>query len=255
MNISPSPQPSPEGRWGRVVIEREDLPVVVINLLTKNRTELAVRTIHQCLRNLKYEGKLLWYISDNGSESGHVQKLLDTIPHGLMLAGIVRTGDIGECWNAGLRGIFTQSDYYIRLEDDMCLKAELDITRYVKVMMTNPKKIGMVRLGQMVIDLEFISEKFRIDTHIGYEEELFLMVQKTMPYCFSGHPALIHKRFHDAYGYFPEAQKAQISAGELEIAMDFSVRNNSGPAVFVPWDLGRFGTWGARDHVGTTKAK
>ena len=233
------------------VIEREDLPMVVINLLTKNRTELAVRTIHAAMRHLKYDGKLVWFITDNGSEAGHVQRVLHTIPHSMMLAGTVRNGTIGECWNEGLKDIFEKAEYCIRLEDDMVLKADLDITRYVKVMMTNAK-IGMVRLGQMVIDLEFISEKFRIDTHIGFEEDVFLMVEKTMPYCFSGHPAIIHKRFHEVYGYYPETQ---MSAGELEIAMDFSVRNNHGPAVFVPWDLGRFGTWGAWDHVGINKAE
>lgn len=250
-NVSLTPTPLPQGE-GKGVIEREELPVVVVNLLTKNRTELAVRTIHQCLRHLKYEGKLVWALSDNGSEPGHVQKLLNTIPQGMMLAGTVRDGTIGECWNTGLRYIFMRAEYYIRLEDDMCLKADLDITRYVKVMMTN-ERVGMVRLGQMVIDLEFISEKFRIATHIGFEEDVFLMVEKTMPYCFSGHPALIHRRFHEAYGYYPERA---MSAGELEIAMDQQVREvKKGPGIYFPWDLGMFGTWGAWDHVGVYKAE
>ena len=36
------------------IIEREDLPVVAINLLTKNRTELAIQTVHGILRYPKF---------------------------------------------------------------------------------------------------------------------------------------------------------------------------------------------------------
>ena len=231
-----------------MVIERFELPTAAINLLTKERTALAMGTIHQCLRHLKYEGNLNWFVTDNGSEPEHTRRVLDTVRY--FLGKVSVPGSIGACWNAGLRKIFETTSYYIRLEDDMQLKADLDITRYVKMMMTNPK-IGMVRLGQMVPDLDLASEKFRIDTHIGFEEDVLLRVEKTMPYCFSGHPAIIHKRFHDYYGYFPEEA---MSAGDLELAMDESVRSNTGPHVYFPWDLGRFGTWGAWDHKGTVKA-
>lgn len=232
------------------VIEREDLPVVVVNLLTKNRTELAVRTIHACLRHLKYDGKLMWFVTDNGSEVAHVAKVKETIPNVYWMNGYVGNSTIGDCWNKGLMTIFNQTEFYIRLEDDMVLKADLDITRYVKMMCKFPQ-IGMVRLGQMVIDLEFISEKFRIDTHIGFEEDVLLMVEKTMPYCFSGHPAIVHKRFHEVYGYYADGDQ---SAGELEVAMDKKVRGIKGPGIYFPWDLGIFGTWGAWDHVGVVKA-
>ena len=214
------------------VIERDDLPKVAIDLLTKERTELAVRTIHQCLRHLKYEGSLYFFVTDNGSSGEHVQRVLDTIPTPYYLGHLSQGGKIGACWNAGLRRIFEFTDYYIRLEDDMQLKAELDITRYVKVMMTNPE-VGMVRLGQMVVDLPFFSQKFKIVTHIGYEEDMFLRVQKWDQYCYSGHPALIKKSFHDYYGYFAEEK---LSAGELEVQMDSKVRNNAGPDIYFPWD-------------------
>jgi hypothetical protein len=234
------------------VIERDMLPQVVINLLTKNRTDLAVWTIHQCLRHLKYDGELKWFISDNGSAPEHLNRLYEVLPHRYFLGGHVNKGTIGECWNRGLEDIFKRTDFYIRLEDDMQLKADLDITRYVKMMMVY-SEIGMIRLGQMVNGLDFESNKFKIYTHIGFEEDVMLRVGKHYPYCFSGHPALIHKRFHDMYGYYAEEK---ISAGELEVAMDEKVRGNYGPPkIYFPWDLGRFGTWGAWDHKGVIKAE
>lgn len=237
------------------VIEREDLPLVVINLLTKNRTELAVRTIHQCLRHLKYDGKLLWFVSDNGSPPAHVDRLLECIPTPYYLGHISETGTIGACWNKGIRKIFEYSSYYIRLEDDMCLKADLDITRYIKIMMSY-WHVGMVRLGQMCVDLQFNSDKFKIYTHIGFEEEILLRVYRGNPYAFSGHPAIIHKQFHDSYGFYNEKH---MSAGELEVSMDNRYRAMLDVPnlehIYFPWDLGRFGTWGAWDHVGVQKAE
>ena len=233
------------------VIEREELPVVAINLLTKNRTELAVRAIHQCLRYLRYEGRLMWFVTDNGSEPAHHERLGYAIPPMYVLGGISQAGSIGACWNTGLREIFNHTEYYLRLEDDMCLKVEMNITRWVKIMMMNTE-IGMIRLGQMVPGLDFESRKYRIYTHVGHEEDILLRVGKGVQYCYSGHPALFHKRFHDYYGYFPETE---ISAGELELSMDSSVRANGGPDVYFPWDTGKYGTWGAWDHVGVRSAE
>lgn len=234
------------------VIERHELPVVVINLLTKNRTSMAIRTIQQCMRNFSYDGELQWFITDNASEAGHMDALLRSIPSNHLAGYLSSYENIGTCWNKGLRQIIREQEsfFYVRLEDDMSLKVPMNITRYVKMMMEFPV-IGMIRLGQITVGLDLFSEKFRINTHIGFEEDVLLRVGKTQPYCFSGHPALIHKRFHDAYGYYAETD---MSAGELEVAMDHVVRNTEGPQVFIPWDLGWTGTWGAWDHIGTEKA-
>ena len=232
------------------VIEREDLPVVAINLLTKDRPEFAIQTIHAALRHLKYDGKLSWVISDNGSTPENSKRVQRAIPNP---THYFNEGTIGACWNGGLKYIFSNTDIYLRLEDDMRLKGPLDITPYVKILMTEPM-VGMIRLGQMVQDLVMLSRKFKTFTHIGWDEDIYFDVGKHMSYAFSGHPCLIHKRFHDAYGYFPEEP---LTAGEIEVRMDAVFRNTSNSniaGIYFPHDMGRFGTWGAWDHIGTEKA-
>lgn len=236
------------------VIERGDLPAVVINLLTHNRTDLAVRTIHQALRHLKYDGDLRWFVCSHDSTDEHLAKTSEAIPDRYYWGMVNIRGNICACWNRGLEKIVQHTDYYIRLEDDMCLKADLDITRYVKVMMT-VDVASMIRLGQMVTGLHGQTWKFRIDTHIGFEEDMYFHVFDDNQYAFSGHPALMHKRFHNAYGLYSERP---MTAGELEVDMDNRIKHVS-PGVPEPWilyplDLGCFGTWGAWDHIGVNKA-
>lgn len=235
------------------IIERSDLPVVAINLLTKNRTDCAIRTIHGILRNLKYEGELKWFVSDNGSTGQHIGTVEKTIPNSMRLPVFVDSvvGTIASCWNIGLREIFKHTDYYLRLEDDMVLKAPLDITPYIKAMMLYPP-FSMVRLGQMVSDLDMETVSVKIPTYIGYEQDVYLVVSNKYQYRFSGHPAIIHKRFHEFYGYFEE--RYPMTAGELELDMDEKVHRAARPMIVFPWDMGRFGTWGAWDHIGSTKA-
>lgn len=235
------------------VIEREDLPLVAINLLTKGRTDLAVGTIHQVLRHLKYDGELKWFVTDNGSVGSHFAQLDDAIPVRYRLGSHSQSGPIGACWNEGLKRIFAKTDYYIRLEDDMQLKADLDITRYIKAMMEY-EFIGMIRLGQMTIGLLLDCVKFRIATHIGYEEDVYFEVDKSRQYAFSGHPALINRSFHATYGYY--STESSMTAGHLEVEMDSVFRRSPAQtsSIYFPWDLGRFGTWGPWDHKGTQKA-
>lgn len=230
------------------IIRRRDLPTVCINLLTKNRTQYATATVKKCLDNLKYEGNLVWYISDGGSQVDHLAQLGEILNDLHVIIGNHSvSSNPGSCWNIGLGKIFEKGiDIYLRLEDDMVLKDYLDITTYVKLLMTNPM-VGMVRLGQIVIDLDMATFKHKTYTHVGYTEEVYLHVKPSRPYCFSGHPALIHKRFHDIYGFYP----TNLSPGETEVAMDEQVRRGpSGPIIVYPWDMGKYGTWGIWDHIG-----
>jgi hypothetical protein len=232
------------------VIEKLDLPPVCINLLTKDRTDYAVATVKNCLDKLKYEGKLIWHVSDGYSDINHLKKLEEIIPENMRSNAVTRSDDVGENWNYGIEYIFDNlSDIYLRLEDDMVLKETMDITTWVKLLMT--KSVGMVRLGQIVIDLNLRSIKFKTYTHVGYTEEVYFRIYRSSPYMFSGHPALIHKRFHDSFGYYPTG----LSPGETEVAMDSQVRDKKdGPMIVFPWDMGRYGTWGNWDHIGKEKS-
>ena len=231
------------------IIKREELPTVCINLLTKNRTEYAVPCIKKALDNLKYEGKLVWYISDGGSEKSHLDKLDEIIPSKMLIGRHSRNSSPGEGWNFGIQEIFKSVDIYLRLEDDFVLKDYLDITVWIKLLIAQPS-IGMIRLGQIVKGQGSNTIGFKTYTHVGYTEEIYLQLTGN-PYSYSGHPCLIHRRFHDVYGYFKEG----LSPGEVETEFDGRVRQaQEGPFIVFPWDMGKYGTWGIWDHIGKEKA-
>lgn len=232
------------------IIHKQDLPPVCINLLTKDRTDYAVATVKNCLDKLKYEGQLMWYITDGGSSLLHYDLVKNVIPEHMILGTQSHGLSPGEGWNIGLKYIFENGiEIYLRLEDDMVLKETMDITTWVKLLMSE-WLVGMVRLGQIVIDLNFHTKKFRTYTHVGYTEEVYFVVHHDCPYAFSGHPALIHKRFHDVYGYY----QTGLTPGETEVAMDNQVRQKIGPNIVFPWDMGKYGTWGNWDHIGKDKS-
>jgi hypothetical protein len=227
------------------IIRKDDLPPVCINLLTKDRTDYAVTTAKNALDKLHYDGELVWYISDGGSKKGHLTKIYETIPNDLIIGSHDACRSPGECWNIGLAKIFKECDIFLRLEDDMVIKSPMDITTWVKLLMTQGS-VGMVRLGQIVIDQSLYTIKFKTYTHVGYTEEIYLDVTKKMPYAFSGHPALFHKRFHQWYGFYPKG----LDPGKTEVAMDEQVRDKQGPSIVFPYDMGKYGTWGNWDHIG-----
>lgn len=236
----------------KMIIKRADLPTVCINLLTKNRTEYMVPCVKKALDNLKYEGELVWYISDGGSEKSHLDKMDEIIPHEMILGRHSYLCPIspGESWNLGLREIFKSVDIYLRLEDDFVLKDYLDITVWIKLLISE-WQIGMVRLGQITKERDLFTVGYKTYTHVGYTEEIYLLVGSQNSYMYSGHPCLIHKRFHNAYGYFKEG----LSPGEIETEFDGRVRQSQGPSIVFPWDMGRYGTWGVWDHIGKEKSE
>lgn len=232
------------------IIKKQDLPTVCINLLTKNRTEYMVPCVKKALDNLKYEGKLVWYISDGGSEKSHRDKVDEIIPREMILGRHSFSVSPGKSWNIGLKEIFKSVDIYLRLEDDYVLKDYLDITVWVKLLMTQTD-IGMVRLGQIVKYLDSVTVGYYTYTHVGYTEETYLELGKQKLYTYSGHPCLIHKRLHDEFGYFEEG----ISPGEVECKFDEVVRKRFIPKIVFPWDMGKYGTWGVWDHIGKEKSE
>jgi hypothetical protein len=223
-----------------------ELPLVVILLLTyapedkPERMEYALRAIQSTKDNLRYPN-LGWYIADAGSSEKHFKEITNEFDR----VSIWNYGgwhheslSAGKSWNVGITQVFEQhADIYLRLEDDWVLKNPLDITKFV-TMLTLRDDIGMVRLGYQHVPADMEA--------IGINGIHYLRYKKTTPFCYGGHPALIHRRFHDAYGYNDEKK----NPGEIEIDMDYRVRNTKGPDIVRPQDIGG---WGAFAHIGTKK--
>ncbi len=230
-----------------------DLPTVVIMLMTYKRTEYALRTIEAARELLSYDGELLWYVADAGSPIEDLKILGDAIPDEIFFGRhtMIESNTLtpGQNWNKGIKRIFEKHTIYFRLEDDFMLHAPLDITKWVRLLDYNDK-VGMIRLGLMTVGTQIAVKGQVVPSDVGHDRDIYLHVLKSAQYCFSGHPSLVHKRFHEAYDYFPEDR----DPGQCEVDFDGVIRTREGPEIWIPFDMGRYGTWGAFSHIGNERS-
>ena len=93
-----------------------DYPLVVILLLTHNRTEYALRTIKQTMENIYYPN-LKWYVADSGSEGDHFDTVCDFIGDDTILRSHKWETSPGKSWNLGVKRICSNAEIYLRLLD------------------------------------------------------------------------------------------------------------------------------------------
>jgi len=227
------------------------LPVLLMSKESKGREHVAKQTINALCKHLKYDGQYCFYGAIVGS--------LDYVNQ---LAGVMNkqhqrwycfhfNEDVtpGYAWNTVLSAILENHDIYLRMEDDFVLKGDLDIDPYIELMRTK-QEVGMVRLGLMPKHLRLYSEGWFDSAGQGH---IFFDCLPETQYAYSGNPGLVHKRLHDAAGMFHEEK----NPGDIEIDFDKKVRdkmNEGGPRIWWPLDLGKFGTYGAWNHLGEVKS-
>lgn len=209
------------------------IPVTIL-FLTYARTDYAVATVKAAKRFLAYDGGLHWFIVDDGSHQAHIDAVTRHLPNYQ-----VYTHRAGYGANVNVTWPMTQQTGPITLwlEDDFELTKPLDITPYVKLLMGR-EDVGAVRLGYLPVGLDLHS--------VGYDGRMYLKVEKSQQYCFSGNPHLKHERFME-YGPYPES----LNPGETEIAYDHQVRSKDGPAIWWPLAIGDAPYFG---HIGQVKS-
>ena len=116
----------------------EQIPYVTVLMTTHNRTNVACAVIDSLVKNLKYP-KLKWCISDDRSDEGHVEKLVEQFKkNGINEVHVERTTKdrygLGASLNNGLKYAWTNSEYVLRIEDDWILERKLDIVSHVKIL-------------------------------------------------------------------------------------------------------------------------
>ena len=198
------------------------------------RTEYAIRAVCGIKTYLDYPN-LAFYLADAGSPAEHSGRILERLGLHMPILGdhnVTRTP--GANWNAGIQEILNHADVYLRMEDDFELQNKIDLRPYVEVLYDR-KDVGMMRLGLLPIDL--------IMTTAGYNGRIYQHMHKNVPYCYSGNPGLIHRRFHEDYGYYDET----VGPGDCEVEMDWHVRDTEGPAIWRPNELGDYGVFA---HIG-----
>lgn len=220
-------------------------PPIVVVLLTYARTDYAIRTIVAARQHLRYDGALLWYVADDGSDPQHVrlvQAWLDGVPR--LGEHSLRRGYGGNANAAWLQAdAVTPLTFW--LEDDWELRQDLDLTPYADLLLARPE-IGMVRLGVLNLDIR--------GRTWGHDGRVYWTLDRAPHHegtpVFTGHPSLRHQRYHDAHGLYPEG----LRPGDTELAYAYQFRMSAPetPGIVWPADLPAGGVFG---HIGEVKTE
>ena len=175
----------------------EEYPIVSVVMTTHNRTRVACETIDSLCRNLKYAGELRWIISDDRSENGHVQALIDQFLKYDIVPICKFTNDnhysLGAALNNGLLEAFRASDVCLTTEDDWILQRELDITRHVEKIVSD-ESIAIIRMASI------------LSSHTKEAEDGYLLVYGSEAdkkiSVFNNQVALRHRRVYKQLGYY-----------------------------------------------------
>lgn len=221
---------------------------LAIALITYRRTEYAVRTVRSVQEHLCFDGRVGWYIADDGSPAEHVQAVLTTLAAGFGVDHCPVIGmhserrGPGPNQNAAAAACYAWADQILWLEDDWILPERRDLTAYYDALQDEPSA-GVIRLGYLGN-----GQRAEVD---GINGRHYLRMHRSAQYGFCGHPQLRHRRWWDAYGPYPGPGE---TAGQCELALDWSYRfKHVERASDVLWPLDIPG-WGIFQHIGTEKA-
>lgn len=217
-----------------------DYPEVVICLVTFKRTEYAIQVVEGLKANLKYPN-LSWHIADDGSGEAHQNAIIEAIgDQPWTLTDAKQAGGTGHNRNLGLQAAFSRTDYVLHIEDDWVLTRPYILEPAVVILRDYPE-VGMIRMGY--IEEGHIGRSrnmaglmwWQLDKHSGHG------------FVFAGHPHMLHRRFHENYGWYDE----NLLPGPTEIAFAEKFLKGEGPQIIYPmWVFGGFFS-----HIGTVKAQ
>lgn len=233
-----------------------NLPDLAILFLTYKRTYEALTTIDSTLEHLKYPAdQIKWYVADDGSPGEHfrdVMNFLQVRTPNIIGAHNEKFSDIpyaaGKGWNRGLGLCYQATDFVLVLEDDWRMDADLDMTRYVRLLMDEETRFSEGTVDPVgVVSFRILAAGADVHT-LGWDGEMFLKYHRTTQYAYSGNPHLRHARYTKHYGWYAEDR----SPGMIELEQDdryrLDVRN--GPVILRPAMLDSWGGW---HHIGTEK--
>jgi glycosyltransferase involved in cell wall biosynthesis len=193
---------------------------VAVVVVTFQRRDVLEGTIARLRQHLAYSGALRFIVADDGSTDG-THELLEQMD---IEPVVTQRGGLGANTNAGLRAAWEVSPLAFVSQDDMFLNCTLDLDKHVQKLQDDPMA-GFVRLWgvaghQYVARLD--QQYWRIDWR---SPELYIP---------SDRPHLVHRRFHDAYGYYPTGR----ATGDTEEAFCHQCRagalTSGGPDVLIP---------------------
>lgn len=197
------------------------IPVVAL-IITYERRPLALQTIRSVKERVICPD-LTFHIADDGSKTGHVDALIAEIGNThVTITNSARKG-VGTSMNFGITECLKRADFILHLEDDWVIPPgqTLDLRPYIELL-TTEQSIGMVRLGQLTLDMDAKT--------ISSCGQLWWKLRKGQQYAFNGNPSLRHRRFYAAYGPYKEG----LPPGQTELSMCWQFDNRPGPDIVIP---------------------
>ena len=218
-------------------------PIVII-FQTWERTDVALRTITAARAHLRYPD-LRWYVADDGSRPGHVAAVGEALDGAHVIGWHSERLGYGATANRAVAAAEQVSDLLLFLEDDWELREPLDLWQYAALLMESAE-IGMVRLGNLNLDIR--GRTWAHGGNVYWKLDREPHIEGTP--VFTGHPSLRHRRYHQAYGDYPEG----LIPGDTELAYAYQFRLGApdAPAIVWPADYPASGYFG---HIGQVKTE
>lgn len=154
-------------------------------------------------QHLHYDGEIQLHIADDGSpRAEYVEQIISGSP--IKVAGWSRQDrrGVGASLNNGFKTGFGYGDVCAYFVDDWVLDRDLDVTPWIR-QLCEDGTIGIVRLGPPHPDTTGTIRALPYGWSIQLDRH---------HYAFGHRPALYHRRFFEAYGWFDE----MCSAWECE---------------------------------------
>lgn len=211
-----------------------DFPPVVVLLITYKRLEVAIATIRGIKERIHYPN-LSWHIADDGSGGSHIQKLIEEIDSNYEIT-VTDTGghSVGKSMNMGIEAITKRANIWLHWEDDWLPNMDIELVPCVRLLEEN-KQIGMIRLGRLEVGLHG-------ETIVGGDRIWWKLDKSKNEWCWTGHAAVRHVRFHQAYGKYTEG----LTPGRTELSLQHNFNTKKGPDIVWPAWL----RYDICDHIG-----
>lgn len=213
---------------------KNEYPELVIVLTTwegpseKNQGEAKLKYAKEMKESIKKHlsyPNYTWHIADDGSKKGYQEEFLSLFDgEEYTFSDTEAQGDFGKNLNIGMRTALRRSDFVLHWNDDYVLESKIDICPYVNLLQKHDD-IGIVRLRPS--NTGFKTTPFEMDgrswMHVGHTSPGPVLVDTGK--------VIMHRRFWDYYGPYPETMRVDI----VEYEMTWRVHHFApGPKIVIP---------------------
>ena len=218
-------------------------PDVAVMVVTYDRPSEIRRVIKALDKHLQYDGKLVWYLADDGSPGHYVLDIQRDFPKLHFQASITKRLGWGANVNRCMQKIGEK--HIFLCEDDYVALYPLDLNKGV-ALLDSKANIGLVRYdGLAGHRLNLALEE--IETRLGVLQYLEILKKSSRGLnVYSNRPHLKSRKFHRAYSHYP----MEKSLGETESAFAHRVKDIlTGPRLVAL----ETGIVRAFDHIGKSR--